>query len=130
MTRRPFGIQLLAAVLTLYAMAGVLLAATMAAERPPQVRWAAVAAAGALFAFGAGSAALAVWRLDRGAPRWVLGCGVLGLALCVALPASAPLDAVADRGALWQSALAGGVLFLAFLTVAAWYVRRQVDADR
>ena len=130
MTRRPFGIQLLAAVLTLYAMAGVLLAATMASDRPPELRWMPVAAAAAVFAFGAGSAATRVWRLDRQAPAWVLGCGLLGLGLCLVLPASAPVAAPGPRGEMWRTALAGGALFLAFLALAAAYVRRELGRPR
>ena len=130
MTRRPFGIQLLAAVLTLYAMAGVLLAASMLSDRPPELRWLPVAAAGAVFAFGAGSAATQVWRLDRRAPAWVLGCGVLGLGLCVVLPAAAPVTVADARREMWQTALAGGALFLAFLALAAAYVRRELGRPR
>lgn len=126
MTRRPFGIQILGAVLTLYAMAGVALGASMLADRPPEVQWAAVAAASALFAFGSGTAALTVWRLDRRAPAWVLGCGVLGLGLCLVLPAAAPTEVARTGGGMWRTALTGGLLFLAFLALAALYVRRQV----
>ena len=128
--RRPFGIQLLATVLTLYAMAGVLLAASMASDRPPALRWMPVAAAAAVFAFGAGSAALRVWRLDRRAPAWVLGCGLLGLGLCVVLPASAPAGVPGARGEMWRTALVGGALFLAFLALSAAYVRRELGRAR
>lgn len=128
--RRPFGIQLLGAVLTLYAMAGVLLGAAMLVGRPADVHWWLVVAAAAVFAFGSGTAALAVWRLDRQAPRWVLGCGVLGLGLCLVLPAAAPAEVVATGGDMWRTALVGGALFLLFLALAALYVRQEVGRAR
>lgn len=43
--RRPFGVQLLAALLAMYAMTGVFLAVAMVAGRDPRFGWAALALA-------------------------------------------------------------------------------------
>jgi hypothetical protein len=122
--RRPLGIQLLAALLTFYAMSGVLLALTAATTRAPGLRWQLVVAAGALFALSTGSSALAVWRLERTAPALLRLCGLVGLAVCLAMPLA--LGPAGDAGAVWRAAVAGGVLFLLFLLLVAQYVRRQV----
>jgi hypothetical protein len=125
--RRPFGVVLLAIVLAGYAMAGVALAATMATTRDSRLRWDVLAAAGALFAVTAGAATLSLWRLERRAPVWVALCGVCGTAVCLLIPAVVPMAPGPEARAAWRSAIAGGVLFAAFLLVAAWYVHRQVN---
>lgn len=123
---RPFGIQVLAALLTLYAMAGILLAIRIATDHDPRSRWWMIAASAAGFAIAAGVATLAVWRLERHAPSVLVACGILGAALCLALPAAAPADALPPG--MWRIAFQGAVLIAAFLTLAAWYVRRVVRA--
>ena len=125
-TRRPIGIQLLAALLTIYTMAGVLLAAQTVSQQDPRYRWWAIAFSAAAFAVGAGLATLAVWRLERRAPALLVACGALGSTLCLVLPASAPPEAVS--GEMWRAAIQGAVLILGFLLLAAWYVRRVVRA--
>jgi hypothetical protein len=108
-TRRPFGIQLLAALLTLYTMAGVFLAVRIGVDHDPRSRWWLIAAT------------LAVWRLERHAPAALLVCGALGGALCLALPAAVPADALPPG--MWRVAIQGALLVAAFLALAAWYVR-------
>jgi len=51
-------------------------------------------------------------------------CGAVGSALCVALPAAAPAEALAPG--MWRAAIQGAVLIFAFLLLAAWYVRNVV----
>ena len=126
--RRPFGVRLLAALLALYAMAGVLLAAAMLAGRDTRFNWVALAAAAALFAGSAGAAALAAWRLERRAPAWALACGVCGAALALVLPAAAPPPAGGGGRDAWTAAATGAALFLAFLVAVAAYLRRRIRA--
>jgi hypothetical protein len=123
---RPLGIQLLAALLTIYTMAGFLLAARMAAEHDDRYRWWLIAAAASAFAIACGLTTLSVWRLGRRAPPLLVACGALGSVLCIALPAAAPPDALAPG--MWRAAIQGAVLILAFLLLAAWYVRSVVRA--
>lgn len=124
--KRPIGIQLLAALLTVYTMAGFLLALRMATERDDRYRWWLVAAASLAFAIGAGAATLSVWRLERRAPALLVVCGALGSGLCLALPAAAQPYVLAPG--MWRTAIQGAVLILAFLLLAAWYVRNVVRA--
>jgi len=123
---RPVGIQLLAVLLSCYAMGGFALALRMVGDRDPRIRWQLVGAAGAAFAVSAGVAALSVWRLERRSPPALIVCGVLGAALCLAIPAAAP-PAVVTRQTWWASA-GGGALFVGFLLLTAWYVRRELRA--
>jgi O-antigen/teichoic acid export membrane protein len=116
--------KLLAALLTVYAMSGALLAVTMLTHRDPRMRWGVLAATSALFAISAGSSALALWRAERHAPVWLLGCGVLGAALCLLIPIA--VVGVPPTREIWQAAITGAVLFLAFLTLASFYVRRRL----
>ena len=120
----PFGLKLLAALLAVYAMAGVLLAVTMITARDPRLRWALLAAGSAVFALSAGSSALALWRGERRAPAWLVACGVLGAALCLLLPIAT--IGVPATPAMWRTAALGAVLFLAFLLVSALYARRSL----
>lgn len=122
-----FGMKLLAALLAVYAMSGVLLALTMLTHRDPRLRWDLLAAGGALFAISAGSSALALWRVQRRTPIWLSLCGVLGAAFCLLLPFAA-VGVPATRE-VWQSAITGAVLFLAFLLLAALYVRRYLRSS-
>jgi hypothetical protein len=124
MPTRPIGIQLLAALLTIYTMGGFLLAGRMAAEQDPRYRWWLIAIAGAAFAVACGASALAVWRLERRAPLLLVICGAVGSALCVTLPAAAPNGALPPG--MWRAAIQGAVLILAFLLLAAWYVRNVI----
>ncbi|HEX6053335.1 MAG TPA: hypothetical protein VFZ21_28900 [Gemmatimonadaceae bacterium] len=124
MPTRPIGIQLLAALLTMYTMGGFLLAGRMAAEQDERYRWWMIAIAGVVFAIACGASALAVWRLERRAPLLLVTCGALGGALCVTLPAAAPGDVVPPG--MWRSAIQGALLILAFLLLAAWYVRNVI----
>lgn len=121
MKRRPFGMQLLASLLTVYTMAGFLLAVRMVTGHDERYRWWMVAIAALAFAVAAGAATLAVWRIEKNAPLLLIACGVVGSALCIALPAAAPADALAPG--MWRAAIQGAVLILAFLGLAAWYVR-------
>ncbi|HEX5435921.1 MAG TPA: hypothetical protein VFW98_02090 [Gemmatimonadaceae bacterium] len=121
-----FSLKLLAALLAVYAMGGVLLAAMMVTARDPRLRWQMLAASGILFAAAAGSSALSLWRVERRAVIWLVACGVLGAALCLLLPL-ASIDVPATP-AMWRSAALGAALFLAFLLMAAFYVRRVVHA--
>ena len=123
---RPIGIQLLAALLTIYAMAGFLLAIRMVIERDDRYRWWLIAVAAVAFAVASGAATLAVWRVEKRAPWLLVACGALGSALCLALPA-AVRDASLAPG-MWRAAIQGAVLLLAFLLLAAWYVRTVVRA--
>jgi hypothetical protein len=124
--RRPFGMQLLASLLTVYTMAGFLLAVRMVTERDERYRWWMVAIAAIAFAVAAGAATLAVWRVEKMAPRLLVACGGVGSALCIALPAAAPAEALAPG--MWRAAIQGAVLIFAFLLLAAWYVRNVVRA--
>ena len=114
----------LSALLALYAMAGFFLAMRFAGSRDPRFRWELLVAGGVAFAVSAGTAALVAWRMERRAPAWLVVCGVLGAAMCVLLPASAPADVVTP--AMWRAASLGGALFLAFMLLAAAYVRALV----
>jgi hypothetical protein len=122
--RRPFGMQLLASLLTVYTMAGFLLAVRMVTEHDPRYRWWLVAGAALAFAGAAGAATLAVWRIEKSAPVLLIVCGAVGSALCVALPAAAPAEALAPG--MWRAAIQGALLIFAFLLLAAWYVRNVV----
>jgi hypothetical protein len=118
---RPFLIQALSALLTVYAMAGAWLAMMLAGTRDPRLHWLPLSIGGGVFAVCAGMAALAVWRRERRAPALLIICGIAGAALCTALPA-AIRDAPFDRGT-WAGAIAGGLLFAAFLLIAARYIQ-------
>ena len=121
---RPIGIQLLAALLTIYTMAGFLLAARMVAEQDERYRWWLIVIAAGAFAVASGAATLAVWRVEKRAPLLLVACGALGSALCLALPAAVPDGSLAPG--MWRAAIQGAVLILAFLLLAAWYVRNVV----
>jgi hypothetical protein len=121
MPTRPIGIQLLAALLTMYTMAGFLLAGRMITEQDARYRWWLIAISGVAFGLACGAAALAVWRLERRAPVVLVVCAVVGSALCVTLPAAAPADVLPPG--MWRAAIQGAVMILAFLLLAAWYVR-------
>ena len=121
---RPIGIQLLAALLTIYTMAGFLLAMRMVIERDARYRWWLIAIAAATFAVASGVTTLAVWRIEKRAPWLLVACGALGSALCLALPAAVPDGSLAPG--MWRAAIQGALLILAFLLLAAWYVRNVV----
>lgn len=124
---RPIGIQLLAALLTIYTMGGFVLAGRVAMEQDERYRWWLIAVAAATFAIVCGLSALAVWRLEVRAPLLLVACGVVGSAVCIALPAAAP-DGVLPPG-MWRAAIQGAVLILAFLVLAAWYVRNVLKRN-
>ena len=121
---RPLGIQLLAALLTIYTMAGFLLAIRVVIDHDDRYRWWMIVAAGAAFAIASGAATLAVWRVEKRGPLLLVGCGALGSILCLTLPAAVPADVLAPG--MWRAAIQGAVLMLAFLLLAAWYVRNVV----
>ena len=126
MPPRPVGIQALAVLLSCYAMGGFALALRMIGDQDPRLRWQIVGAASVAFAVSAGAAALSVWRLERRSPPAVVVCGVLGAALCLAIPAAAPSSVVTRE--TWLASAGGGALFVGFLLLAAWYVRRELRA--
>ena len=119
--RRPFLMQVLAALLTFYAMTGVWLAMTMLGGRDPRFHWAPLAIGGVAFAISAGAAALSVWRVESRAPMVLTFCAAVGAILCAAMPA-AVRGAMATRN-IWLSAIGGGLLFAAFLLLAARYIK-------
>lgn len=125
---RALGPRLIAVLLAFYAMVGVLLASAMLSGRYPNFQWGALAAVSALFALVAGMAALATWRLERRAPALAIACGICGAALMAVIPLSAELPPGASREA-WRAAALGGVLFLAFMFVAAIYLRAWLRAE-
>ena len=124
--RRPFLMQTLAALLTLYAMAGVWLAMTMGSARDARFHWMPLVIGGGAFAISAGIAALAVWRIEPRAPKLLIVCAVIGATLCMAMPA-AVRGAVISRDT-WMAAIAGGLLFAAFLLLAARYIRLYLQS--
>ena len=123
---RPIGIQLLAALLTVYTMAGFLLAIRTLIERDDRYRWWLIVSASVAFALASGAATLAVWRVEKRAPLLLVACGALGSGLCLALPAAVPGAALAPG--MWRAAIQGALLIFAFLALAAWYVRNVVRA--
>ena len=125
--RRSLGPRLIAALLAVYAMGGVLLAAAMLSGRDPRFQWGMLAGAAALFAVVAGSAALATWRLERRAPLWLIACGLCGAGLMAAIPLASQLPPGALHDA-WRAAALGAALFLAFMAVAAVYLRAWLRA--
>ena len=118
---RPVLFQVLAGLLTFYAMAGVWLAMVMATARNEAFHWLPLALGGAAFALSAGIAALSVWNEERRAPLALMICGLVGAVLCSVMPAAARGVPIARD--TWLVAIAGGLLFAAFLTLAARYVR-------
>ena len=124
--RRRRGITLLAALLTVYTMAGFLLALRVWSDRDERYRWWLIAGAAVAFAMAAGVTTLAVWRVEKKAPALLIACGVLGSVLCLALPAAVPADSLVPG--MWRKALQGAVLIFTFLLLAAWYVRNVVRA--
>jgi hypothetical protein len=121
---RPIGIQLLAALLTVYTIGGFILALRVGVDHDERYRWWLIAATGCAFAIASGISALAVWRTERRAPVMLVITAVHGAAVCLALPAAAAADQLAPG--LWRAAIQGAVLMLAFLLLAAWYVRNVV----
>ena len=119
--RRPFLMQTLAALLTMYAMAGVWLAMTMGTARDSRFHWLPLVIGGGAFAISAGLAALAVWRVETRAPKLLIICAVIGATLCMAMPAA--VRGVVIGRDTWMAAIAGGLLFAAFLLLAARYIR-------
>jgi hypothetical protein len=118
--------QVLAALLTFYAMAGVWLAMVMGTARNEAFHWLLLTIAGIAFALSAGTAAIAVWNQERRAPLALTICGIVGASLCVAMPAAArDLPIARDT---WMVAVGGGLLFAAFLLLAARYVRITLDS--
>ena len=65
---RPIGIQLLAALLTIYTMGGFLLALRVGMNHDERYRWWLIVGAGCAFAVACGASALAVWRTVRCTP--------------------------------------------------------------
>ena len=120
-TGRPVLFQVLAGLLTFYAMAGVWLALVMGTARNEAFHWLPLTLGGAAFAMSAGVAALAVWNRERRAPTALTICAAVGASLCAAMPAAARGVPVAQD--TWLVAIAGGLLFAAFLLLAARYVR-------
>jgi hypothetical protein len=125
--RRPFGIQMLAALLALYAMGGVFIALTISRAGTARVDVRPILVGSVVFALAAGVAAQSVWQLERRAAAWVGLCGLCGAGFCVLLALAAPPDL---GGSIWTAAILGAVMFLAFLLVAALYVHRMVRDAR
>lgn len=126
--RRPFTIQLLAGLLAVYAMGGVAVVAVLLSARDHRVKWELMASTAALLSVAAGSSALSTWRMERVAHLWLLACGVAGLVFCLSMPLAWPRWTVTAE--MWRASVAGGVLFLAFLAIAAVYVRRVVRGEQ
>jgi len=118
--------QVLAGLLTFYAMAGVWLGMVMATARNDAFHWLPLTLGGAAFALSAGIAALAVWNRERRAPLALTVCAAVGATLCAAMPAAARGVPVARD--TWLVAVAGGLLFAAFLLIAAKYVRTTLGS--
>ena len=116
--------MLLAALLTVYTMAGFLLALRVWTDKDERYRWWIIAVAALAFAVASGITTLSVWRVEKKAPALLVACGALGSVLCLALPAAAPAESLAPG--MWRSAIQGAVLILLFLLLAAWYVRNVV----
>lgn len=121
---RPLGIQLLAALLTIYTMGGFLLAFRVWAGQDERYRWWIIAGTAVAFALACGATTLAVWRVERRAPWLLVACATLGSLLCLSLPAA--VESAARAPGMWRTAIQGAVLILAFLLLAAWYVRNVV----
>ena len=113
--------QVLAGLLTFYAMAGVWLAMVMGTARNEAFHWLPLTAGGLAFALSAGTAALAVWNQERRAPLALSICALVGATLCSVMPAAARGEHVPRD--TWMLAIGGGLLFAAFLLLAAKYVR-------
>jgi hypothetical protein len=127
-TRPPFLVQVLAVLLTFYAMAGVWLAMTMAGDRDPRFHWLPLAIGGAAFAISAGVGALAVWRQEPRGPLTLIACAIIGATLCGAMP-FAVRDTVVSRDTRLVS-IAGGLLFAAFLVLAARFIRLSLRSRK
>ena len=121
---RPLGIQLLAALLTIYTMGGFVLALRVSTSQDERYRWWLIASAAVAFAVACGATTLAVWRIEKKAPWLLVACGSLGSVLCLTLPAAAPAESLPPG--MWRAAIQGAGLILAFLLLAAWYVRNVV----
>lgn len=123
--RPPIGIQLLALLLACYAMAAVAIAVVLPSVRLPLRRPLLLGTAAALI-LTAGSAALSTWRLERRAPAWLVACGVAGAAFSLSLALAWPPYMLSRE--IWAAAILGAVMFIAFLGIAAVYVRLVVQA--
>ena len=123
--RPPFGIQLLALLLACYAMAAVALAAVLPSVRLPLRRPLLLGTAAALIVT-AGSAALSTWRLERRAPAWLVACGLAGAAFSLSLAFALPPYMLTRE--IWAAAILGAFMFIAFLGIAAVYVRLVLRA--
>lgn len=118
--RPPLGIQLLALLLACYAMAAVAVAVILPTVRVPFRRPVLLGTAVTLVVT-AGSAALSTWRLERRAPAWLVACGIAGGAFSIGLALAWPPWMLSRE--IWAAAILGAVMFVAFLSVAAVYVR-------
>lgn len=125
-SRPPLGIQLLALLLACYAMAGVAVGVVLPRAHVPFRRPLLLGAAAALIVT-AGSAALATWRLERRAPAWLVACGLAGAAFSLALAFAWPPWMLTRE--VWAAAILGAVMFVAFLGIAAVYVRLVLRAS-
>ena len=121
---RPLGIQLLAALLTIYTIGGFTLAMRVSTGQDDRYRWWLIATAAVAFALACGATTLAVWRTERKAPWLLVVCAALGSILCLSLPAAVSPEALAPG--MWRAAIQGALMILAFLLLAAWYVRNVV----
>jgi hypothetical protein len=102
-------------------MSGVWLAMVMGTARNEAFHWLPLTLGGIAFAASAGMAALAVWNQERRAPMALTVCAFVGATLCAAMPAAARNVPIARN--TWLVAIAGALLFAAFLLLAARYVR-------
>lgn len=118
--RPPIGIQLLSLLLACYAMAGVAIATVVPTVRLPLRRPLLLGAAAALIVT-AGSAALSTWRLERRAPIWLVACGLAGAVFSMSLALAWPRYMLSRE--IWAAAILGAIMFVAFLGIAAVYVR-------
>lgn len=126
--RRPLGIQVLAVLLSCYAMAGVAIVVVFARTGVPHLRRPVLLGSAAALIVAAGSASLATWRLERRAPAWLVACGLTGAAFSIALAFAWPRWMLTRE--VWAAAILGAVMFIAFLSIAAVYVRMILGEER
>jgi len=108
-------------------MAAVAMAAVLPSVRLPLRRSLLLGSAATLIVT-AGSAALATWRLERRAPAWLVACGLAGALFSLSLAFAWPRYMLTRE--IWAAAILGAAMFVAFLSIAAVYVRMVLRDER